>query len=159
MAQASHEQLIGTAQTHHRAGRLRQAEVAYREVLLGNPDHPEALHGVGLLAMQSSRPDLGAAYLARAAMVAPAVAVYQHNLGEAWMLAGDLNQAIACLRRAVWIDAGRPETHAVLGVALSHLQRFGEAAEALQKSIQLGADRPEIHQHLANALLQVKRFA
>jgi predicted TPR repeat methyltransferase len=142
---------------HHRAGRLRPAEEAYRQLLLSNPDHPEALHGVGLLAMQSSRPDLAAAYLARAAMLAPNVAIFQHNLGEAWMLAGDLNQSVACLRNAVRLDASRPEAHAILGVALSHLQKFTESAASLEHAIRIGADRPEIHQHLANALLQLNR--
>ncbi len=158
MPTQSHQDLLQSASTHHRAGHLRQAEEIYRQILLENPDHHEALHGVGLLAMQSARPDLAAAYLARAAQIAPSVAIYHHNLGEAWMLAGDLNQAAACLRRAIWIEPARPETHAVLGVALSRLQRFQQATESLQQAIHLGADRPEIYQHLANALLQLNRF-
>jgi predicted TPR repeat methyltransferase len=158
MPQPAPHDLLQSALTHHRAGRLRPAEEVYRQILKDDPDHPEALHGVGLLAMQSSRPDLAAAYLARAAMLAPNVAVYHHNLGEAWMLAGDLNQAVACLRRAAALDPSRHESHAVLGVALAHLQRFNDAADSLDRAVRQGADQPEIHQHLANALLQLNRF-
>ena len=159
MPNPSPQDLLQTALAHHRAGRLRPAEEAYRQILQSNPDSPDALHGVGLLAMQSSRPDLAAAYLARAALVAPNVAVFQHNLAEAWMLAGDLNQAVACLRTAIRLDPARPESHAILGVALAHLQRFQESVDSLQNALRFGADRPEIHQHLANALLQLNRFA
>src|SRR6478752_8826 len=96
-----------TRQLPHRAAGLPSHHSRlYTPITMPNPSSQDLLqsalahHRAGLLAMQSSRPDLAAAYLARAALVAPNVAVYQHNLAEAWMLAGDLNQAVACLRRA-----------------------------------------------------------
>ena len=155
---ASEQQLLHLAGEHHRAGRVREAEELYRQVLLENPNHPDALHGVGIIAMQVNKPELAAAYLGRAAQVAPNVAVFQFNQGEAWMLIGDLQQATACYRQAIAIDPSRPEPHATLGVALARMQRFADAVTSLQKSIELGLDRAEVYQHLGNALLQIGNF-
>jgi predicted TPR repeat methyltransferase len=157
--EASTPALLRAAAFHHRAGRLREAEEIYRRILRADPDHGEALHGVGLLALQVGRAEVAAAYLGRAAQVSPKSAVFQYNQGEAWMLAGEHNQAAACFRRATKLDPARPEPHAALGVALGHMQRFREAADALQKSLSLGMQRPEAFQHLGNALLQLNRFA
>jgi predicted TPR repeat methyltransferase len=150
--------LLQTAAGHHRAARLREAEEIYRRILRENPDQPEALHGVGLLALQVGKAELAAAYLGRAAQLSPGTAIYYYNQGEAWMLLGDHNQAAACLRRAVALDPNRPEPHAALGVAWEQMQRFDAAAASLQKALDLGMDRPEVYQHLGNALLQLKRF-
>jgi predicted TPR repeat methyltransferase len=151
--------LLQTAAAHYRAGRLREAEEIYRRILLAEPDRAEALHGVGLLALQVGKAELAAAYLGRAAQAAPQTGVYRYNQGEAWLLVGDHNQAAACLQQAVALDPARPEPHAALGVAWSRLQRFADAASSLQKAIDLGMDRPELDQHLGNALLQLNRFA
>lgn len=159
MQEPSTQKLLKSAAAQHQGGQLRQAEELYRRVLAQDPDNADALHGVGLLAMRSSRPDLAAAYIARAAMLAPGVAVYQYNLGEAWLVTGDLVQAAACLRHAVRLEPNRPEPHAALGVALSHTGKFDEAAVCIDRAIRLGLDRPELHQHLANALLQINQFA
>ena len=37
---------------HHRAGRLPEAEAAYRRVLAAQSEHPEALHLLGVIAHQ-----------------------------------------------------------------------------------------------------------
>ena len=37
---------------HHQAGRLQRAEVLYRRALGKQPDHPHALHLIGVIAYQ-----------------------------------------------------------------------------------------------------------
>src|SRR5579863_3140288 len=120
-------QNLKTAAEHHQAGRLRQAEDLYRRILFNDPDQADALHGVGLIALQVNKPELAAAYLGRAAQVSPNAPVFQYNQGEAWMTIGDLQQATACLRRAIAIDPARPEPHATLGVAMARMGRFSDA--------------------------------
>ena len=43
---------------HHSAGRLADAEAVYRQVLETEPDHPTALHMLGVVAYQAGKPDL-----------------------------------------------------------------------------------------------------
>jgi predicted TPR repeat methyltransferase len=150
---------LQTAAAHHRAGRLREAEEIYRRVLRENPDQPDALHGVGLLALQVGKAELAAAFLGRAAQVAPQIAIYQYNQGEAFMLLGEHTQAAACFRRAAALDPARPEPAAALGIALGRMQLFADATTWLQKVVGMGLDRPEVYQHLGNALVQLGQFA
>jgi len=51
-------QVMSAAQAHHDAGRLREAEALYRQVLRTWPDHPDALHLMGMLAYQVGRSDV-----------------------------------------------------------------------------------------------------
>src|SRR5258708_15916147 len=51
----SASEAMATAQAHHEAGRFREAEAIYRQVLDVSPSHPDALHLMGLLAYQPGR--------------------------------------------------------------------------------------------------------
>lgn len=67
------------AAAHHRAGRLMDAETAYRQILKSNPGHAATLLQFAELALQTGRRRL-AAYLAdRAAALCPADARVRHR--------------------------------------------------------------------------------
>jgi len=51
--------ILARALGHHQAGRLIEAEALYRELLAGQPDHPDALHYLGVLALQGGDGDGG----------------------------------------------------------------------------------------------------
>ncbi|WP_333700720.1 tetratricopeptide repeat protein, partial [Rivihabitans pingtungensis] len=46
-----------SAIAHHQAGRLSQAEMLYRVVLQAMPNHPDANHNLGVIAMQLGQLD------------------------------------------------------------------------------------------------------
>src|SRR5208282_4830631 len=48
-------QLIDMAVQHHQAGRLAEAEALYGQVLAANPNHPQALHLMGIIAKANGR--------------------------------------------------------------------------------------------------------
>ena len=51
---------------HHQAGQLAEAERIYRQVLAAEPDNPQALHLLGLLAMQARQFDVAIGLIGRA---------------------------------------------------------------------------------------------
>src|SRR5215212_3614011 len=57
-ANVAADQAVAQGVPHHQAGRLAEAEVQYRQALALVPNHPEALHLLGLLAHQVGRPEL-----------------------------------------------------------------------------------------------------
>jgi len=59
------------ALTHHRSGRLPEAEQIYREVLRAEPAHAEAHHNLGVLALQTGRTEIALAHLKAALEAAP----------------------------------------------------------------------------------------
>jgi predicted O-linked N-acetylglucosamine transferase (SPINDLY family) len=59
------------ALTHHRARQLPEAERIYRAILQARPDHPEANHNLGVMAIQTGQPGAGLPFLKTAVEAAP----------------------------------------------------------------------------------------
>jgi len=114
---------------HLEARELERAEVAFEHALAFDPDFPEALNGLGLVAR--TREDLAGARrrFERALRLAPAFAEGHANLGEALLSAGHARDAEAELRAALRID---PD----LGAARQNLARA-----LLLRGAEPGADR------------------
>lgn len=74
--------LIQTAMEHHQAGRLPEAEAIYQQVLQVVPDHPDALHLLGVLANQTGKNVIAVELIRRAILVNPSSPMY-NNLGNA----------------------------------------------------------------------------
>ena len=76
----STEAKLEEAQTHHRAGRLGEAESLYRAVLEDDPDAPDALHLLGLLAGQVGNGLAGEKLIRKSILLAPDNADAHHKL-------------------------------------------------------------------------------
>lgn len=63
------------------AGDLSQAETLYRSILARDPDHPRALHNLGVVALRMGHPNAAESLLRRAIARAPEMAEAYSNLG------------------------------------------------------------------------------
>lgn len=126
------ETLFRQAMGHHQAGRLRDAEAGYRDVLAANPRHTGALGYLGLLAHQAGHSDAAIDLLRKA------IASDRHNPEPHYNLArilsdsGRDDDAILHNRKALEINPDFPGAHNNLA-ALLLLQ--GRADEALLAAI------------------------
>lgn len=120
---------------HHRAGRIAQADAAYREVLLRQPANVDALQLAGVLAHQSGDGERSAALLERAAAIAPAVASIRFNLAIAYRLLGRMGDAHAALAEALRVDPDFVEAHHLIGSLLLAENRAGEARHHLEAAL------------------------
>ncbi len=68
----------------HQRGRLDEAATLYRQVLAARPDHPDALHLLGVVAHQKGDQACAAELIGRAVALRPGAADYHANLGEAY---------------------------------------------------------------------------
>ena len=50
--------VLQKALQHHRAGELPQAEQLYRTILETQPNHPDANHNLGVIAVTVNKPEL-----------------------------------------------------------------------------------------------------
>jgi SAM-dependent methyltransferase/tetratricopeptide (TPR) repeat protein len=91
------------AREHHKAGRLGKAEQIYHEILRSQPHHPDALHLLGVIAVQRAQPAHAVDLIEKAIRLNPTEAAYHSNLGEALRAQGQLDTAISAYRQALAI--------------------------------------------------------
>ncbi len=108
---------LAIALEHQRAGRLREAEAIYRQILAADPNQPDAWHLLGLIACQVGNSQAGVECIGRALTLRPDWAEAHFNLGNACTDLGKLDEAIASYQRAVQLKPDYAEMHNNLGLA------------------------------------------
>lgn len=137
------ESTFAQALEHHRAGRLAEAEALYRAILEAFPQQTDALHLLGVIALQAGQPAAAVDLISRAMAGATNVEMLFH-LGAAQRALGDLEAARVSLSRAVGLEGGHALSLNALGEVLL-LSGFARQAEDLFRAA-LKADP-----HLAEA--------
>jgi protein O-GlcNAc transferase len=158
MAQLSLQQTFDLAIQHHQAGRLREAERLYREVLLLNPQHVEAMHNLGLIARDLGRKDEAVDLIRGALALRPDSPEVHGNLSIALRACGKLDEAIAAARRAVALNPVLPEAHYNLGDVLKDNGQLDEAIACYGRAIALRPTYADAHNNLGNAQRAKLRF-
>src|SRR6202012_3687639 len=85
----------------HAAGRLTDAEQVYRQVLATAPSHGDALHMLGVLALQSGQPQAALGLIDQAIAQQPTAAAYHVNRANVLHTLGRADEAIAACRTAL----------------------------------------------------------
>lgn len=132
------ESLLEQALAHHRAGRLQEAERGYIQILACSPGYPQALHYLGVIAIQAGQPQAAIPLLNQALRALPHPEV-MNNLAEAFRMAGQYGPALELLRRAVHLAPRFAEARANLALVLAHLNRADEALAESMLARQLNA--------------------
>src|SRR3982750_3072137 len=92
---------LSAARAHHKAGRWQQAEVLYRQILSQNPQHPEAMHLLGVLAHQADQNELAIKLIRQSIALPPNQPDFHHNLAEVLVSIAHPADAEAPARRAM----------------------------------------------------------
>jgi tetratricopeptide (TPR) repeat protein len=136
----------------HQQGRLEQAARQYQNILAGNPDHPDALHLLGVLAHQLGNHTVAAERIGRAVSLRPSAAAYHGNLAEVYRALGRLDDAAASCRTALQLDPDNAAAANTLGLVLLTQDRPAEAAEQFRAALRHRPDFGLACNNLGNAL-------
>ena len=141
----------------HRAGRLDQAEAAYRQVLRADAGNFPALHMLGYLKAQQGRYDDAITLLNKALKKNPGDATALGHYAHALMAAQRLHEALAAFDRVL---AGQPNNFEALynrGVLLSRMERPAEAIAALDGALALQPNIALLHFNRGVVLGELQR--
>ncbi|HEX2861170.1 MAG TPA: tetratricopeptide repeat protein [Lacunisphaera sp.] len=143
MSHAQYQRLLQDAVVHHRAGRLDQAEALYRRVRAALPNHFDAVHLSGVVALQQGRAAEAVDLLSRAQRLGPKNAPCALRLGLALIAAGRAADAETALRTAVTIDDKSVEAWDSLAHCLKVQDRLTAAIEAHERALALQPNFPK----------------
>jgi predicted O-linked N-acetylglucosamine transferase (SPINDLY family) len=158
MVQLTLQQAFTLATEHHGAGRLAEAEQLYRQILAQQPEHPETLQLLGVLAHQVGRNDDALELIRRAIALRPESADAHSNLGSVFKATGRLDEAIAAYRQAIVLDPCVPEAHRNLGNSLYEKGRLDEAIAAFREALELRPGHADVHNNLGIVLRERGRL-
>ncbi len=151
MTQITFEQALDLAWQRYEAGRLQEAESICRQILQVNPNYPDAVQMLGLIAHAVQRYDLAIQLLTRSIELVPQEGKFYHNLAETLAASGKHNEAIASYCRAIELG-NYPQSWSHMGNVLLHIGRGREAIEAHRNAVALEPDSAKIRCNFGVAL-------
>jgi tetratricopeptide (TPR) repeat protein len=142
---------IAIALSHHRAGRLDLAEEIYRRVLDAEPQHADALHLTGLIALERGDDRRALEFLERAIHADAGQGVFHNSLGRVCASLGDFPQAERCYRRATELAPDLAEAHYNLGNVLRAIGKPADAVACYGRALQRKPDYVKAYVNLGIA--------
>ena len=141
------EQTLQQAIAHHQAGQLQEAGELYLTILKTDPNHPEANHNMGVLAVQMRQPAAGLPYFIAALDADPARGSYWSDYIDALFQAGQLEDArqVLALARQQGLEGDEVDALALRlkGGAQAAEQPNTEHQHASQESLPVSPAAPQ----------------
>jgi predicted O-linked N-acetylglucosamine transferase (SPINDLY family) len=141
-------QALQIALGHYHAGRLSQAEAIYKQVLEFEPNNPEALHLLGVIAQQTDKFDLAVELISKAIRANPSDPMCYINLGNALKDQGKLDEAVENYQKALARKPDIAEAHYNLAIVLQAQGKPDAAVESYCKALSFRPNSVEAHNNL-----------
>jgi predicted O-linked N-acetylglucosamine transferase (SPINDLY family) len=138
---------FAAALADHQAGRLKDAERRYRQILAADPRHADALHFLGVLTHETGNSDAAVAMIRKAIAQAPRAPAFHNHLGMILHAQGKLDAATVSYECALSIKPDYAEAHYNLGVGLHALGKLDAAAASYERAL---AVKPQYVEALTN---------
>ena len=145
-------QTLQLAVKYHQANRLNQAEQSYLQVLKEQPQNPEALHGLGMLAQQTGNFQIAEKLFGNALSVQPKFLKALFSLGNLYQAQGQFPKAESAYRQALALKPDIATLYNNLGYALQEQGKLSEAIVSYQKALELDPNCTEADVNWGNVL-------
>ena len=142
----------------HRQGQFELAKACYEQVLQSQPAHVEALHLLGVLALQSNQHTQALEWMERALAINPAYAQAHFHRGMVLLALGQLEASLASFDQTLTLQADYEDAHFYRGVVLHRLSRVEEAVAAYDQAIAQKPDHAKAFNNRGLALHKLRRF-
>ncbi len=137
MSPSELHELFLAAVGHYNAGHLSDAEKIYHRILAAHPDHPDALHLLGVIAHHRGQSQAAESLIRRAIQINPENADYHVNLGAVLIALNRHRPAIDALQTAVRINPRHTDAYVTLAAAYLRINDGDAAAQASQTALGL----------------------
>jgi predicted O-linked N-acetylglucosamine transferase (SPINDLY family) len=152
------QKLIQLALQHDQAGRWRDAEGCYRQVLSLDPGHVQAHNNIANILVLLGRNDEAEHHYRLTLGLIPESVVTHNNFANLLIKLGRVEEAVQGYRRALALDGGLAEVHANLAIALQKLDQLSEAERSYREALSLAPDRAVLHNDLGAVVTGLRRL-
>ncbi len=141
-------ELLAQGIRHHQQGDFSAAEACYRQILVRQPEYPDALNFYGVLSHQKGNSASGLALIGKAIQLAPEYFDAYANAGRILMELERYDRAAECYAKAVELNPENPGAQRGLATARQRLQAGQENLDALRQALADRPDDPQLHYQL-----------
>ncbi|OIR06583.1 malonyl-[acyl-carrier protein] O-methyltransferase [mine drainage metagenome] len=150
--------LLHAALREHSHGNLVAAESLYREIILADPDEPQAKHYLGFLLQQTDRLPEALQQITEAIAIDNHYAEWHFNLGIVCSMLGMVCEAIDAFSSAIAIDPEQYFYWTNLGACFELNQAWIQAEQCYKKASTINPDCPDAFYLLSALYLKTERF-
>jgi predicted TPR repeat methyltransferase len=144
------DKALALAIRSHRNGQAAAALELYSRILAVHPDHPDALHYLGVLCHQLGKSADAVTLIRKAIAIDPQYADAYNNLGNVLKEQGQLEAALTAYRQTIALRPNHADAHNNLGTVLNAQGHLDEAVAAYEKAIALQAKHADAYLNLGN---------
>ncbi len=136
----------------HRLRELDNAELIYRRVLDVLPEHPDALHFLGILLYQRGRNGEAIEYIEKSIALDPSMPDRHNNLGNVLLELERHEEAADAYRRAIALKPEHADAYNNLGALLRAQGHLAESRDAYLKAVELDPEHVDAYNNLGNLM-------
>jgi Tfp pilus assembly protein PilF len=137
---------------HHREGRYFEAERLYRQVLVSDPNQPDAIHNLGAALAQQGKLIDALPYLRIALKLNPAQPKYWSVCFETLMALKALPEAAALCQQLIALQPLSAAAYHNLGNVLKEMREWKRSADSYRAALRLKPNSAPTHNNLGNVL-------
>ncbi len=151
---------LARALDHHRAGRMAEAELAYREAIRLDPDSSAvAYNNLGTLCRARGGTDEALDLYRKAALLIPDYSAPYRNMGLLFESCERYDEALLAFHRAIERDPGAVENLFRAGVVAARLQHDDKALDFFRRTVAIAPSHAEAWFNAAVLLSKARDFS
>ena len=149
--------LIQQGANFHKQGNLQEAEAHYRHVLATNPNQPDALHLMGVLAHQVQKNEFALSLITKSLAIRPGHVDTMMNLASVQQALGDVAKAEQTLNEAIKRHPNAAELWFNKGNLYELGRQHEKAIDAFTQGLKIRPEWPEAYVQLAVSYTSLHR--
>lgn len=154
----SSRQRLEQAVMLHNQGELAEAGKIYRTILTQEPDNPDALHLLGLIALHDQNFDTALEYVNLAITIDPEAPSFRVSLGKIHEHTGEFTQALAAYQQATELQPPHPDGWFFAGNLQKNMDRTEDAIASYLQVLKLNPNHAATLNNLGNIYRDAGRF-
>ncbi len=149
---------IENVEKNNKDGHFQHTEHLFRSILQRNPNNPNALHSLGIIALQKGNHDDAVELISKAIANNPQIPQYYHTLGLVFEILGKYKEAVAAYQKAVSIKPDYTEAYHNMAIALQSQHQYAAAVEKCKQAVSIKPDYAEAYNTMGFSLEKQQQF-